>query len=151
MLPCASSVGRFVYAVADGEIRATQPFAAAHINNVWIGRRNRQRSDRTRGLVVEGRVPSASVVSRLPHAAIVGRHIEDIRLAGNSGNSHCPSGSEWADHAPVQFLVKCRVDLLGGKRNGKKQKAKGGERNPGELLVHSWSSEKARINQGRSN
>src|SRR5437660_918809 len=110
MLPGPPGVRRLVDTVADRKIGTTQPFAATDINDVRVGGRDRQRSDRTRRLIIEDRVPCPSVVSRLPYAAIVRRHIEDVGLAGYTGNGNSSARSKRPNHAPVQFLIKGRVD-----------------------------------------
>ena len=112
-------------------------------------RRHRQRSNRTGavvvvwlvipglaivGLTIEDRIPGVAEVRRLPDSAVVRRHVEDIRLAGNSGDRHGAAAAERADHAPVKFLVHRRVILLGGKRERKKQNTERGEQNPEECL-----------------
>ena len=47
-----------------------QAFAAADVDDVRIGRRDGDRADRLRRLVVEDRVPRAAVVVDLPDAAV---------------------------------------------------------------------------------
>ena len=60
--PGLAGVGGFVHAVAGGEIGALQSFAAADVDDVRIGLRDRQRADRSGRLIVEDRRPDAAVV-----------------------------------------------------------------------------------------
>src|SRR5260221_9596079 len=101
MLPSAARVGRFVDAVADGEIGAAQPFSAADVNRVRIRWRDGQGSDRARWLVIEDRIPCAARVRRLPNSAIVRRHVKDVWLAWNAGDRHGAAATKRADHAPA--------------------------------------------------
>ena len=159
MLPGAARVGRLVDAVADGKVGAAQAFSAADIDRARTGGGDGQRSDRTGAVVVirlviiglvairlsiEDRVPSAAEVGRLPNSAVVGRHVEDIRLARHPGNRHRASPAKRPDHAPVEFLVHRWVIVLGKKREREKQDAERSERNPKESLVHGWSSKKSK-------
>ena len=91
------------------------------------------------GLIVEDGIPGTAEVGGLPDAAVVRRHVEDIRLAGNARDRNGAAAAKGADHAPVKFLVHGGVKLLGGKRDGKKQDRERGEQNPQEAFVHSWS------------
>ena len=120
MLPGAARVGRLVDAVAYGEIGPAQAFTAADIDRIGIRWSNGQRSDRTCWLVIENWIPGAAEVRRLPNPAIVRRHVEDVRLARNTGNRHGTAAAKWADHAPMKFLIHRRVILLGRKRGRKK-------------------------------
>src|SRR6185437_7697455 len=80
MRPGFAGVSGFVDAIAHGEIRAVQSFAAADIDDIGIRRRDGDRTDGTGGLVVKDGLPSASVIVGLPHAAVADAHIEDIGL-----------------------------------------------------------------------
>ena len=83
MRPGLAGVGRFVDAVADGEVRARQPFAAADVDDVRIGRRDGDPADRSGRLVVEDRLPGAAGVGRLPDAAVDHADVEGVRLAAH--------------------------------------------------------------------
>src|SRR5260370_40621378 len=80
VLPGPSGISRFVDAVAGGEVRALQPFAAAYVDDVGIGRRNGDGADRARVLIVEDRLPGAARVRGLPYAAVNPRHVQNIGL-----------------------------------------------------------------------
>src|SRR5262245_55892783 len=109
--PSLAGVSGFVDAVADGEVGAMQPLAATDINNVGVGRRYSQRPDGTCGLIVEDRLPGAPEVVCLPHPAVAHADIEDVGLAGNSGDGARASSPKWADRAPVQRLEQGRIEL----------------------------------------
>ena len=111
MLPGLARIGRFVNAVADGKIGAVQSLAAGGINNVGIGRGNGDGADRLSGFVVEDGGPGAAVVVGLPHAAVYLRHVIDVWLAGNAGDGARAAAAEWANHAPVQFLISILGNL----------------------------------------
>ena len=70
MRPGLAGVGGFVDAVAGRQVGALQAFAAADVDDVRIRWRQRDRADRAGRLVVEDRNPGASVVGRLPDAAV---------------------------------------------------------------------------------
>ena len=153
MLPGEARVVGLVDTVAYREIGTTQAFTTTDIDRIRIRRRDRQRSNRTGGVVIlgltiEDRIPGAAGIRRLPNPAVVRRHVEDIRLARNTGNRHGAAAAKRADHAPVKFLVHRRVIRLGGKRERKEQNAERGERNPQESLVHGCPRRELRINHG---
>ena len=139
MLPAPPRVDRLVNPIPNGKIWPPQALSTANINRVRIRRRDRQRSDRTSRLIVEDRIPSPAKVVRLPNSAIVRRHIKDIRLPRNSRNSHRASAAKRPNRTPVQFLVHCRVVLLGEKRARQKQHAEKGRQNSEASHAHSWS------------
>src|SRR5579884_2623328 len=105
MCPRLAAVGGFVNAIAGREIRPTQPFSAADINDVRIGWGKRERSDGACRLPIEDRRPCATEIVGLPNAAAVRRHEEHIRLVRNAGDRLCASGAERANAAPAQFLI----------------------------------------------
>ena len=112
MRPRLSGVGGFVDAVARREIGTLQPFAAAHVDDVRIGRRDGNRADRAGRLVVEDRRPDAAVVGRLPHAAVGGGDVEDVGLRRHAGGRLRPSAAMRADHPPPHLAVHRGRDLL---------------------------------------
>src|SRR5229473_1347089 len=145
MLPGVARVGRFVDTVAYGKIGTTQAFSAANVDYVWARGSNGERSDGTCRLIVfwlviEDRIPGAAEVCRFPNPAVIRRHVEDIRLARDTGNRNGAAAAKRADQSPVKILVHCWVIRLGGKRERKKQHTERGEQNPEEAIVHSWSS-----------
>ena len=85
--PGFAGVGGLVNSVAHGEIRPLQTLAARHVDDVRIGRSDRDGANRLRRLIVKDRIPRAAVVSRLPNAAIHLPHVEDVRLARDAGGS----------------------------------------------------------------
>ena len=101
MRPRRSGVCGFVDTVAGGKVGPVQTFAAAGVDDIGIGGRDGQRSDRTRWLAIEDRRPRAAVVVGLPDAAVHGAHIEDSRLRGNAGGGARAAAAQRPDHAPV--------------------------------------------------
>src|SRR5271169_584985 len=146
MPPGAARVRRLVDTVAYRKIGPAQTFTAADVNRIRIRWRDRQRSDGSCRLVIEDGIPGAAEVRRLPDSAVVRRHVEDIRLAGNTGDRHGASATKRANHAPVKFLIHRRVILLGKKREGKKHNPERGEQSPEEAFVHGCPRRKVRIN-----
>ena len=116
MLPARPGVGRLVDAVADREIRTLQPLAAADVDDVGIGWRDRDRADRLRRLPVEERRPRQPVIGRLPDAAVVDADVEHVRLLRHAGRADRASAAVWADGAPAHRVVEGRVDVLGAHR-----------------------------------
>ena len=116
MRPRFSGVGGFVDAIAGREIRALQSFAAAHVNDIRVGRSNGKRADGTAGLIVENRIPGVAEIGGLPDAAVDRGHVEDIRLMRHAGDGHGAAPAERADATPAhfrkEFLIKLLADLL---------------------------------------
>ena len=94
MGPRLSRIGRFVNPVADGKVGPVQSLSTPDVNDVRIGRRNRNRADGLCRLLIEDRIPGTPVVIRFPYSAIYLPHVEDIWLAGNAGSSACPSPAQ---------------------------------------------------------
>src|SRR5690349_18068540 len=101
MIPSLPAVCGLVNAIAGREVRATQSFAAAYINDVRIRRCQSERSDRTCWLAIKHRIPCAAEVVSLPNPAVVRRHEKDIWLIGNACDRDGASGPEWANTAPA--------------------------------------------------
>src|ERR1700722_4271194 len=122
MFPGLARIRRFVDSISYREIGTMQSFAAAHKNNVWIGWRNGNRSDRLRRLVVENRIPGASVVVRFPDSAIDLTYKKNVGLACAARSGASAPAAKRSDHAPMQFLISAFWNLTptgaGGKKNG---------------------------------
>src|SRR5713226_8931636 len=112
MRPSLSGIGGFVDTVAGREIRALQPFAAAHVNDIGIGGSNRQRADGAAGLVVENRIPSVAEVGGLPDAAVDGGHVENVGLVWHARDGHGAASAKRTDAAPAHFGVEVLIELL---------------------------------------
>ena len=112
--PGLAGVGRFVHAVADGEVGALQAFAAADVDDVGVGGRDGEGADGAGGLVVEDGLPGAAVVVGLPDAAVVDADVEDVGLCRDAGGADGPAAAEGSDVAPAQAGVVGRVEALGG-------------------------------------
>lgn len=91
-----------------------QTFTTSDINNVRVRRRDSNRTDGACGLLVKDRLPGATVVIRLPDAAVAYADIEDARLARYAGNGAGTSATERADPSPVEGGEKGGGEL--GKR-----------------------------------
>src|SRR5205823_1915069 len=110
--PGFSSVSGFVHAIAGGKVGALQSFAAANINNVRVGRSNRQSADGAGWLVVKNGIPGVAKIGGLPDAAIHGGHIENVRLMRHAGDGHGAASAERADAAPAHFGKELLIELL---------------------------------------
>ncbi len=117
--PRFSRVGGLVDSVAGREIRTLQAFAAAHVNDVRIGRCNRQRANRARGLVIENRIPGVAKIGALPDAAIDGGHVENVGLVRHAGDGHGAASAKRPDAAPAHLGVELLIELLRVRRSGK--------------------------------
>ena len=102
MPPGLAAVGGFVHPVAHRKIRPLHSFAAAGVNDVRIGRSNRERADGAGGLVIEDRMPGAADIVRLPNAAVVRSHIEHIGLRGDARGGHGAAAAKRPDRPPAQ-------------------------------------------------
>ncbi len=114
MRPGRTGIDGLVDTVADGEIGTMQPFPAADVDDVGIGRCNDDCADGAGRLMIEDRIPGAPVVVGLPHPAVYRADVEDIRLARNAGEGARAAAAKRPDVAPVHFREHRRVDLLGG-------------------------------------
>ena len=114
--PRPSRIGGLVDAITRREVGPVQTLAAAHVDDVRIGRRNRDGADGSCGLVIEDRHPRAPGVGRLPDAAIDRRHVEGVWLTPVPGDGHGPACAVRADVAPLHVGEERRTDarrLLG--------------------------------------
>src|SRR5260370_7676900 len=98
-----SGISRFVDAVAGAEVRALQPFAAAYVDDVGIGRRNGDGADRARVLIVEDRLPGVARVRGLPYAAVDRGHVENIGLVRHASEGHGAPAPKQANAPPPHF------------------------------------------------
>src|SRR5580692_6582250 len=112
VLPGFSAVAGFVDAVAGGKIGTAETFAAAHINNVSIARRDGKRADGAGGLTVEDGEPGATGIGGFPDAAVVYADVKEIWIAGDAGGGYGAASTEGADAAPLKIRIEAGKDLL---------------------------------------
>src|SRR6185312_769039 len=119
--PSLSGIDGFEDADAVGMLAADIGLARAHINDVRVRRRNRDRSDGADGnaLITDGK-PCAAGVFCLPDAAANGTHIEGVGLAWNTGDGVRPAAAHRTHIPPFQSaeegsgnLPRDRLRLLG--------------------------------------
>src|SRR5258708_5364373 len=99
--PRVAGVGRLVDAVTEAHRVAQGGLAAADVDHVGRRWRDRQRTDRRDGLVVEYREPGSAGVDGFPDAAV---HVAEVELVGPAGHARrgvAAAASERAEHAPV--------------------------------------------------
>jgi len=111
MRPGFSGVGGLVHAVADGEIRALQTFAAAHVDDVGIAGRDGDGADAPGGLIVKDGIPGVAKVVGFPDAAVDLGHVKDAGLLRDAGDGHGASAAEGADAAPAEVGVESGIEL----------------------------------------
>ena len=104
MLPGATGVGRTVNAIADGQVGAVESFATAHVNNIGVGRRDRDGADGLSGLLIENRFPALPGVVGFPDTAVDSADVEHIRLTRNTRERSRSAAAKWSDHSPGHFL-----------------------------------------------
>src|SRR4029077_2985361 len=83
-----------------------QSFTAADANDVRIRRRDRNRADRRRRLIIENRLPRPTVIDRFKNAAVHGRHVENIRLRWNSCDRPCSAAAIRSNVTPAQNRIE---------------------------------------------
>ena len=122
---CLAAVVGAVHAVARADVIARGDLAAADIDHVRIGWRHRERADRRGTLAVEQRLPGASGVGGLPHAAAGGADVERVRLRGYARAHRRPAAAERADQSPLQRAGDVARRGCGGgvKRRQRRQQA----------------------------
>ena len=111
--PGLAGVSGLVDAVAGGEVRALQAFAAGDVDGVGIGVGNSDRADGAGGLVVPEADPGLAGVGGLPDAAVDRAEIEGGGLGGNPGEGAGAAGAQGADLPPAHVAEEVRVDLGG--------------------------------------
>ena len=104
---------RFVHAIAKRNVAANAGLARAHVNDVRIGGRDRNRSDRGNRLLVEKRRPGEPAVRRLPHAAGHRAEIIDIRLTRDARHSQHAPAAERPHQPPLHPLQRLVLERLG--------------------------------------
>src|SRR5207248_10959339 len=100
-----------------------QPFTAAYINDLRMGNRHRDGTDRTGWLIVKNRLPRSPIMERFENAAIDLRHVKDVWLRGNAGDCTSSSDAEWSDVAPSQRASKTLRGRAGARWTGGGQDA----------------------------
>ena len=112
MRPCFARVGRSVHSIACRQVGPNDARAAAHVDDIRIRWRNRNRANGTSRLAVKQRLPGRTIVRGTPHAAIVKADVEQIRLIGYSGQRPRTSGAWRSDWTPMHLGIQFRIDGL---------------------------------------
>src|SRR5579872_2566037 len=86
VFPGLPAVDCFINSVPVRDIATNTRFASANVNDVWIGGRNRQASDRADSLLVENRRPRHRAVGRFPHSAAGRAKIISCGITGYAGS-----------------------------------------------------------------
>lgn len=114
MGPGLAGVSGFVNAIADGEIRPMQPFAAADVNDIGIRRRDGNRADGAGGFVIKDRLPGAPIIVRLPDAAVADANIEDAGFIRHAADGTSASATVGADVSPLEGTEQRGIKLSKG-------------------------------------
>jgi hypothetical protein len=114
MHPRFAAIRRPIDAVSHGKIGPMQTFARTDVDDLGVRLRDRDGTDRLRGLGIEDRVPGAAIVIGLPHAAVDRSDQERIRPAGNAGYGPSAAAAKRAHHPPRKILRDHRNRRIGG-------------------------------------
>ena len=110
--PGFSGVRRFVDTVAHGQVGTLIALPASYVDDVGIGFRHGDGTDRAGGLVVEDRSPNPAVVRGLPHATVGDAEVEHVWPTRYPGCSLGSATPKRPDHAPPHLVEQVRGVLL---------------------------------------
>ena len=99
--PGLAGIGGFVHPVAGGQIRPDDAGPRPDIDHVGVGRRHRNRADRTGRLPIEQRDPVRPVVGRPPDPAVIEPDVKHVRLTRDARQSASSAGPGRTDLTPV--------------------------------------------------
>src|SRR5271167_1320474 len=117
VLPRLTGIGGPPHSVALIDSAADiADIARADIDDVWIGRRHRYRSNRSHALLIEDGLPNHAAIGGLPRTAAWRSQVINCRLSGNARYSCHASRAEGADLPPLNSRIKGRIVLLGQSR-----------------------------------
>src|SRR5439155_11627615 len=88
--PGLPGIGRKEYTSSVHDVVAGIALAGADPDEIRVGRRQRDGTDRCGGLILEDRIPGVTAVGRFPDAATAGADVVDVRLAGNAHDRRHP-------------------------------------------------------------
>src|SRR5205823_621628 len=109
--PTVAAVGGAIDAVAVGQIFTETVFSSADVDDVRVGRGDRDRADggdlgRAAFHASVGDVaPRLAAVGGLPHAAVRRAEVEDARVNGIAGDSDGASAAIRADVSPAKRAI----------------------------------------------
>ncbi len=140
VLPSPAAVGGFVDSISGREIGALEPFAAADVDDVGVGRGHSDAADGASGLVVEDRLPGAAGVGGLPNTAVVDADVKQVRPAGHAGRAVGAPAAKRPNHPPAQLAVQIRIErAIGRDRRGQDQQTAHGEKVAQQHECNSWT------------
>ena len=131
--PCPASVRGAVHAVAVRDVRAHVGLARTDVENARVRGRDRERADRRDGLTVEDRLPGASGVPALPHAAADRAEVEVLGLSRHARDREHAPAAERAREAPVHVREQARVEGLGRQSRRRRHQESRQEKVPSRL------------------
>src|SRR5262249_37130193 len=107
--PGLAGVGGLVHAVAVADRIAQSGLAAADVDGVRRGRRNRQSADRSNRLSIEHRHPDPPGVRGLPAAAVAGAHVDLVGPPGHAADGVHAAAAKRSEHPPLEAGVETRI------------------------------------------
>src|SRR5437764_13603238 len=99
-----------------------QTFAAPDVDDVWIGERNGNRSDRAGGLIIKDRNPRPAKIVGFKDTPIDRRHIKNVGLRRHAADRASPTTAVRADVAPAQRAAEIIISLADDIELGEKEK-----------------------------
>src|ERR1700688_853239 len=115
--PRRTCVSRFVHAVTE------RLLAGSDVNNVGIGGRESHGTDGRDMLIIEGGIPNAAAIGRLPYSASRCAHVIDCGISGNPGDGRDTASAVGTKQTPTHRGVQAWVDalriLLRGRRHAR--------------------------------
>ncbi len=103
-----------VHPIPVGNVRAHVRLARPHVNDLWIRRRHRNRSNRRNRLRIKYRFPGAPCIVAPPNTSAHRAKIKNLRLPSYAGNRQRPPTTKRPDRPPPQFLKQSLVNFLSG-------------------------------------
>jgi len=109
VLPGFAGVAGFVDAVADFDVAANVGLAGTGVDDIRIGRRDGQRTERRSRLIVGNRLPVNAAVGRFPYSAGGSGGVASKRIARHAGNATNTPARRRPDGAKLQALEWRRI------------------------------------------
>src|ERR1017187_1504823 len=125
MHPRLARIRRAIDAVSYGKVRPMQALSAGDVDDSAVRRRNRDRADRLRILILKDGNPGATGVGGLPYTAIYLANIKDVRFIRHSSCSPSAAATKRTDHPPAHVGHETRSlsSDVSSRKQARKEKA----------------------------
>src|ERR1017187_8470875 len=125
MHPRLARIRRAIDAVSYGKVRPMQALPAGYVDDSAVGRRNRDRTDGLRILILKDRAPRAARIGGLPYTAINLANIKDVRFIRHSNCSPSAAATKGTDHPPAHVGHETRSlsSNVSSRKQTRKEKA----------------------------